>query len=658
MSSPSDADRCMACMKPRGGVVTCPHCGFDESASETDGHHLPLRTLLAERYLIGRVLGEGGFGITYAAWDRTLQNRRAIKEYFPDDAAHRGAEGVTVAARSRSTRGLYEEGLERFLDEARTLEKFQDEPGIVQVRDFFPANGTGYLVMGFLEGRTVKALLEEHGGRFEYAVALPLLLPVMDALQKVHDTGLLHRDISPDNLMITLSRQVRLLDFGAARSLVSERSRTLASVFKKGYTPYEQYLEDAQLGPPTDVYALAATLYRMLTGVTPPGALERRAADALLPPSAHGVVMPAAAEQALLTALAVEPAGRFPTVLAFREALVAADVAPPPLPAPAPRPDPLAGQNPSPSPPPRPILPTPTPTPAPLPAPIPAPAPPDHRWVLYGVPGAVVGVLGLIAWIGGSRTPQITAIEIPSEITVGRSASLKVSFEDGDADLDRIEFTSREGSWKLEPQDLKQRYANQTSGTVELKLTPRSAGKARIEAVVIDRGNRRSAAREFEFASVDPPASAPRLLSVQAPSIAIAGQAFGTRTAFEDADGDVRRLIVRSLSASGNFPPVELNGIQRQGQINYQITIGNPGRYRYSYQLEDARGLLSNVVEIEVNVSAAAQRPPAPTARSPSFYPPAPTPPPAPAHTPQRRPELPDPARLLDQILRGGGFKR
>lgn len=652
MTDPADTasslDRCMACLKPRGGAAVCPHCGYDESADEPDGRHLPLRTVLEGRYLVGRVLGQGGFGITYAAWDLTLQNRRAIKEYFPDDAAHRRPEGVTVGARSRAVRALYDDGLERFLAEARTLEKFQDEPGIVQVRDFFRANGTGYLVMGFLEGRTVKALLEEHGGRFAYAVALPLLLPVMEALQKVHDSGLLHRDISPDNLMITLNRQVRLLDFGAARSLVSERSRSLAGVFKKGYTPCEQYLDDAPLGPPTDVYALAATMYRMLTGTVPQAALDRQKADALQPPSALGVVMPAAAEQALMTALAVEAEARFPSVQAFRDALVAAQGAGPALPSPAPAPAPAAA------------APTPAPPVAPGP-PRPAPAPPGRntRLVSYGLPAAVVGGLGLIAWVAGSKAPTITSVEIPAEITIGRPATLKIGVEDGDADLDRLEFTSLEGSWRLKPHDLGQRLAGRTSGTVEIALTARSPERARLEVVAIDRGQHRSAAHEFRIVSVEPPPSPPVLLRVQAPATAVAGQPFGTRASFEDVDGDVRRLYVRPLSGSGNFPPVELSGVQRQGQVSYQITVGSPGRYRYAYQLEDAKGLRSQESEIEVAILAA---PPPRQAMPAPSYGPAPAPPPGPAPAPPpsepRRPDLPDAARLLNDLLRGSGLKR
>lgn len=630
MSDPDTLDRCMACMKLRAGAAVCPHCGFDEAQADESSRHLPLRTVLAERYLVGRVLGEGGFGITYAAWDRTLQNRRAIKEYFPDDAAHRGPEGVTVTARSRGTRALYQEGLERFLTEARTLEKFQDEPGIVQVRDFFPANGTGYLVMAFLEGRTVKALLEEHGGRFDFAVALPLLLPVMEALQKVHDTGLLHRDISPDNLMITLNRQVRLLDFGAAKSLVTERSRSMASVFKKGYTPYEQYLEDAPLGPATDVYALAATMYRMLTGVVPPSALERRVADGLVPPQALGVSIPPAAEAVLLKALAVEPGDRWASVQGFRLALVEASVAASPVPPPAPRPPPAP----------------PTPPPGPVPPP-PAPAPVDPRWVMFGLPAAVVGGLGLMAWLGGSKAPQVTAIEFPDQITVGRSSTLKVRFEDADADLERVEFSSREGSWRIPSQDLRERFAGRTEGSVEIPMTASKAAKARIEVVVIDRQQNRSAVREFAFESVEPPSSPPVLVRVQAPPTAVAGQPFQTRAYFEDVDGDVRRMTVRILNGTGHYPPVELSGLQRQGQVDYRITMNGPGTYRYSYQFEDARGKLSNVATVEVEVQAPYQRPPAP----PAYAPPPPAPPPY-------RPERPPASRLLEELLRNSGLKR
>jgi hypothetical protein len=416
---------------------------------------------------------------------------------------------VGVLARSRTTRTLYQDGLERFLTEARVLEQFQDEPGIVQVRDFFEANGTGYLVMVFIGGRTVKSLLDERSGRFAYSIALPLLLPVMDALQKVHATGLLHRDISPDNLMITHNRQARLLDFGAAKSLLSERTKSMGSVFKKGFTPYEQYLELGALSVATDIYALAATFYCMITGSVPQGALERHANDALLLPSRLGVAIPAAAEQALMKALSVHAQHRYQSIEDFRKALLDAGMTMPPKPpAPvhvsvpaavppataAPAPAPVSATKTAPADPPRPSY-----------TPSWPPAPELPRLPLGIVLALLAVVLGILAWIVWPKRPGITAVQVPPWVTVGVDSTFKVIVEDSDADLDRLEFVSLQGSWHLPPQDLRQTLAGRKNGSVEVHVTPLLAERVRIAVVAVDSGQRRSAPSEFTVVSLAAP---------------------------------------------------------------------------------------------------------------------------------------------------------
>ncbi|MFZ4789743.1 MAG: SUMF1/EgtB/PvdO family nonheme iron enzyme [Candidatus Competibacteraceae bacterium] len=272
--------------------------------------------------MIGRVLGQGGFGIIYLAFDVTLNLKLAIKEFLPRELAARGTDGVSVSVYQDQARQLFAYGLEQFLAEARTLARLSEHPGIVTVRDFFVANGTGYLAMSYLDGLTLKDYVAQKGGRLPFLAGFRALLPVMDALREVHQLGLLHRDISPDNIYLTRDKQVKLIDFGAARVALGERSKSLSVIFKPGFAPEEQYRSKGNQGPWTDVYALAGTLYYAITGHVPPEALDRLAEDTLSPPSALGADIPPAAEAVLLKALAVRAAGRYPTVEAFQQELM------------------------------------------------------------------------------------------------------------------------------------------------------------------------------------------------------------------------------------------------------------------------------------------------------------------------------------------------
>lgn len=312
---------CMGCMTDRGTVAACPRCGFVESDQPTSPTHLPPRTLLQARYVVGRVLGEGGFGITYLGWDETLTLRVAIKEFLPHYLATRSADGVSVQVYQPEKMGEFAYGLEKFLDEARLLARFADHPGVVAVRDFFAAHQTGYLVMNYLDGMTFQDYLARQGGRIGLDQTLRILLPVMDTLGEIHDAGLLHRDISPDNLFLPTDRPAKLIDFGAARTALGERSSSLSVIVKHGYAPEEQYRSRGEQGPWTDLYALAATFYCALTGERPPSAPDRLYQDTLLPPSVLGAFLPPAAESILLKALAVRAEQRLRTVGEFRAAL-------------------------------------------------------------------------------------------------------------------------------------------------------------------------------------------------------------------------------------------------------------------------------------------------------------------------------------------------
>ncbi|MDD2737744.1 MAG: protein kinase [Methylomonas lenta] len=298
---------CPACLQPGSGLSICANCGWNKTSSTTDPQYLAPGSTLNPPYQVARMLGHGGFGITYLGWDANLQIKVAIKEYLPREWAHRDAKAGQVVANSSDAQVHFQTGLNNFLAEARILAKFQQHPGIVSVLSFFPAFGTGYMVMEYVEGQTLKSYLQ-HYGRLAWTQTLDIFMQIMDALRAVHKAGLLHRDIAPDNIYICSDGRVKLLDFGAAQldgigSVQSAQSQTV--IVKPGFAPEEQYRNTREQGPWSDVYSVAASMYYCLTGETPPDALERLKQDSLKLPSAYGVLIPPAAEQALLNALAV-----------------------------------------------------------------------------------------------------------------------------------------------------------------------------------------------------------------------------------------------------------------------------------------------------------------------------------------------------------------
>ncbi len=309
-------------MGDKGSEHVCPHCGWVTGTAAEAPQHLPPGTILHEKYLLGRVLGHGGFGITYLAWDLNLDMKLAIKEYMPRDFATRSTGHTMVSVFSGSLNSHFEHGLNKFLDEAKTLAQYNNHPGIVGVRDFFRENGTAYLVMYYLEGVDFKQYLEMQGGKVPYQTALMIMMPVMDALREVHRSETLHRDISPDNIYITAEGQVKVLDFGAARHAITEFSKSISVILKPGYAPEEQYRSKGKQGPWTDVYATAATFYRAIAGHVPPESLDRLEEDAIIPPSKLGVDIPAKAEDALMKALSVKAADRFQSMDEFQQELL------------------------------------------------------------------------------------------------------------------------------------------------------------------------------------------------------------------------------------------------------------------------------------------------------------------------------------------------
>ena len=233
-----------------------------------------------ESFRMGSVLGHGGFGITYRALDEDLRHAVAIKEYLPREVAFRDRDS-TVLPLSESDRETFDWGLERFLDEARTLARFR-HPNIVGVRRFIRANGTAYLVMDYCDGESLETLLEREGTLSEEQLQA-LLVPLLDALETLHDAGVTHRDIKPGNIYLRDDGSPVLLDFGAARQALAHHSRSVTAMATPGYAAFEQYSTKGKQGPWTDIYGLGATLYRCVTGQRPPDASDRMLEDDLVP---------------------------------------------------------------------------------------------------------------------------------------------------------------------------------------------------------------------------------------------------------------------------------------------------------------------------------------------------------------------------------------
>ena len=317
-----------------------------------------------------------------------METRIAIKEYFPvelvtRDTSLRNTGGGGAASGSSDSDGgdpsagsisassggsdrvislsgekskTYQQGLKKYVDEARNVSQFADIPGIVSVKDFFYENNTAYIVMEYIEGISLKEYLKQKGGKVSEEEALAILRPVLEALEKVHAAGIVHRDISPDNIMLTFMRQgnveqagssdsapvpasaasatasaavygnisaVKLIDFGAARMTSKNDQKSLTIILKHGYAPEEQYRSHGEQGPWTDVYALCAVLYRMLTGKVPEPAMDRLFSDGLKSPEELGVKVSPAVSEAVMKGLAVKKEDRIQTVRELMDTLYA-----------------------------------------------------------------------------------------------------------------------------------------------------------------------------------------------------------------------------------------------------------------------------------------------------------------------------------------------
>ena len=455
-ADPSIKHLCYNCFQERETQEgPCPYCGFDLEENEKK-FPVALRagTVLNDRYIVGRVLGQGGFGITYLALDTQLNAKVAIKEFMPGEIATRQGTTVSVLAENRSEEFAY--GAERFQEEARTLAKFIGNPNIAGVSSYFDENDTSYFVMDYIEGISFKTYIANHGGKISVEETLNVMIPVLRALTAVHAEGFIHRDVTPDNIYITKDGMVKLLDFGSARYSIGDKSKSLDVILKVGYAPKEQYIRRSRQGPFTDVYSCAACFYAAITGFLPPESLERLDEDTLVPISQCGIDIPEYLDKAILKGLAVQPEDRFQSAAEFLDAIESQQVVEVPV----------SGGT--------------------------APAPEKKKAkpaLIAGIAAAVVVVLGIgIAIGGGGRTAvdadgetvQLIQAEVPSITIAGQEYSTDLTELDlgsmylTDADIEPLQYMVN-----LRSLDLRQ---NQLTG-----LTP-LAGLTQLESLEL-RGN-------------------------------------------------------------------------------------------------------------------------------------------------------------------------
>ena len=279
--------RCMKCMHPlAAGETVCPECGRAYGCANAETFALKPGTILEGKYLVGEMLGQGGFGITYIGFDLLLEQKVAIKEYYPMSTGMVSREGHSTVVWSSAMMGKTgtQKGFDSFLKEARKMAKLGGIPGVVGVKSVFIQNETAYIVMDFIEGETLLKKLQKNGP-MDFDSCVKLMTPIMQALAEVHEHGIIHRDISPDNIMVRPDGKLILLDLGAAKDLDIQGNdgsvQSSQMVAKHGFSPIEQYSKSGKVGPWTDIYAMAATIYYCCTGILPPPATDRTIDDTL-----------------------------------------------------------------------------------------------------------------------------------------------------------------------------------------------------------------------------------------------------------------------------------------------------------------------------------------------------------------------------------------
>ena len=319
--------RCLNCMEIFDEVYgVCPHCGFIPGSPPKEAYHLFPGTVLRGRYIVGTTVGFGGFGITYRAWDKTLDKMVAIKEFYPNGLVNRVPGEKTVIIYSGNRANEFENGKIRFLAEARNMAMFNTHPNIVNVYEFFEENNTAYIAMEFLKGMSFKQYIAAQGGKIGWQTAVSVVLSVLDGLKEIHRAKIIHRDVSPDNIFLVPTDdgkdyRIKLIDFGAARFASGEEEKTLSIILKPGYAPPEQYRSKSRQGPWTDLYAVGAVIYRAITGIMPEESVNRMVEDHLKPPIEIVPEVPQYLSDSIMRAMALNQELRFQNVDQFREAI-------------------------------------------------------------------------------------------------------------------------------------------------------------------------------------------------------------------------------------------------------------------------------------------------------------------------------------------------
>ena len=313
-----DRKLCMRCMALKADEQeACPVCGFIEREFVPEKHHLPPRTILKGQYLVGCALGEGGFGITYIGWDLFLHMPVAIKEYFPSGVVIRDQGQHTVNVFAGKDEQSFLQGRDRFFREAQKVARFDNNPGVVSVKNCFLENGTAYIIMEYISGINLGTYAAKRGGKLGFQETLQLLKTPIQTLDELHRYSTYHRDISPENLMLSKTGAVKLIDFGSAMESDSAK-KTRVLMVRSGYSPVEMYSSTGKDGPYSDVYSMAATIYKLITGVTPPAATERLNSDSLVRPTMLGVKeITQEQEAALMKGMAVQLNDRYQTMAEF-----------------------------------------------------------------------------------------------------------------------------------------------------------------------------------------------------------------------------------------------------------------------------------------------------------------------------------------------------
>ena len=316
----SSFHRCYHCFFEYGEKVEekCPRCGNPQNSVPKVNCHLYPGTVLQNRIVIGDVEGFGGFGITYRAWDLNLKTMVAVKEYFNNKVVRR-APGETKVEIQRGKDEQYQEEMLRFLKEARYTAQFRDCPNIVYVYDIFEENGTAYMVMEFLEGRTLLKEVRNHGA-IQWEKAVDIIEKVALAASALHKKSVIHRDISPDNIFTCDDGRIKLVDLGAAK--FPDGVETGLRIVKPGFAPPEQYRENGEIGPWTDVYALAATLYYIITGIHPEESTNRTKENDIEIPSKVVEGLPKYLDKTIMRGIDTDPRLRFRSMDDFRSALM------------------------------------------------------------------------------------------------------------------------------------------------------------------------------------------------------------------------------------------------------------------------------------------------------------------------------------------------